>query len=1107
MLRRSLHRSRNTISRRATTAIVTEPAVPLRAIYSLRSSSRRGPAPENICFYNKHNTNFRSTSFGTVARRSLTTEQHQTHDQQLSYEVGQQVHGWDVLEVRRYEEFPDFTSYWLRHSETGAEYFHIDSPSDKNNCFSVTFKTLPQSSDGVAHILEHTTLCGSEKYPVRDLFFNMYSRSLNTFMNAWTAPDHTTYPFSTQNPKDFYNLLEVYLDASFFPNLTLEHFLQEGHRLEFDTVEDEDAVQDATGDNKAQQQQQLKIKGVVYNEMKGAMGDPSQFFFRELLRQTLPGTIYENNSGGEPRVIPDLTHDQLKQFHKTYYHPSNAKFFSYGDLPFADHLAKINEHVMSRFKGNKMDTTSPAYQIGEVNRLTEPRRVYISGPPDPMASDPNRQTKMIVSFLTNDQMDPYETFANSFLFNSLMLDEPRGPFYKNLIESGIAPDFAPGTGYDTGYKYTSYGIGAQGIAEDEVPIIEDAIQKTLEQVAREGVDPSLIETALHTIELSLKTKSPNFGISLCSLVSSVWLHMGRPSETLDVNAKLERLREEIASGDFFRSRIEKYLLNNTHRVTMVMNPDHEYARKELEIEHQKIAEIEQRLTEENRRQINEQAENLRKSQEHEPSKEILPTLTMADVSKQIPEPVHLQRNTVASDEVLINEQATNGIVYVSTQTVFEDMDKIPSELLPYIPLLTSLMARMGARDMDHTKLAEQMERFTGGISVSQVLIPRINMDGTMTDKFDLGIEMGSYCLERNVENMIDLMTAVYMDPRLVNGDLNFMKSQIDQMAISASNAIMHSGHGYARLTAASNLTYLDSISENFGGLTAVQLLNLLSMEGVSVEDVARRLSLLCRYLHQQHKMKVLITAENEDQISRTNRAMERFLDSKSSLARSIANDNVFEDSNLEGNDTKSVSFEQHNGAKTFVCIPSPVNFTSETVLTAPFMCKSSTALRVAGHLMNSKYLHKEIREKGGAYGSGASISMHGVFSFTSYRDPHIMRTINAYRNMLQWLNRSDSFTDKDLEEAKLQTFQGLDAPVTPHAKAHSEFSYGITEQMRQERRNWFYEVSRQDVLEACNRYLDPSDLSIPRTTAVLGSEDGIDQKVMNEHNKWKIIRQ
>lgn len=342
-------------------------------------------------------------------------------------------------------------------------------------------------------------------------------------MNAWTAPDHTSYPYATQNSTDYYNLMSVYLDATFYPLLLPNHFRQEGHRLEF-------TQHDST-------QSDLQFKGVVYNEMKGAMGDPGTYFSSYLARYLLPGTTYEHNSGGEPTDIPNLTFEQLKAFHDRFYHPSIAKFFTYGNLPFDKHLDFINQQVLDKFP---FDTIPPisaqalSKDMGQVHTWEAPKKVHIVGPPESgmkccvltihlVIQDETKQIKVAVAYLTNPRTDSEESFAMTFL-SSLVLDEPRGPFYKNLIASGLAPDFAPGTGYENSMAQTCFAVGVQGIDAATVEKVEHVIEDTWRQVSQYGIEQPLIDSAFHALELSVKTKSPHFGIGLSRAIGIEWLH-------------------------------------------------------------------------------------------------------------------------------------------------------------------------------------------------------------------------------------------------------------------------------------------------------------------------------------------------------------------------------------------------------------------------------------------------------------------------------------------------------------------------------------------------------------------------------------------------------
>ncbi|KAJ2771508.1 Mitochondrial presequence protease, partial [Coemansia nantahalensis] len=356
-------------------------------------------------------------------------------------EKGQAVHGFEVEDVQAVSELK-LKAIRLRHQRTGAEWLHIER-DDANNVFSVGFNTSVEDSTGVPHILEHTTLCGSERYPVRDPFFKMLNRSLSTFMNAWTAHDYTQYPFSTQNSQDYANLQSVYLDAVFRPKLREVDFRQEGWRLER-----------GEGDGG------WGLKGVVYNEMKGAFSDAGSLFATRAEQQMFPGTTYQNVSGGDPQFIPDLTHEQLVAFHAARYHPSNARIYSYGNLPLAPQLERVDRAIAGHVRQEPIAVAMEVAPFGE-------KRVTELGPAESVGAA-DKQTKFSISYLTNDLRNVFETFSMS-VFSGLLLSGTAAPMHKALIDSHIGSDYSSNTGYSPFTRQTSLTVGLQGIADKDIP--------------------------------------------------------------------------------------------------------------------------------------------------------------------------------------------------------------------------------------------------------------------------------------------------------------------------------------------------------------------------------------------------------------------------------------------------------------------------------------------------------------------------------------------------------------------------------------------------------------------------------------------------------------
>ena len=422
------------------------------------------------------------------------------------------IHGYHLNRIVELTTIDAFL-YLLEHHGTGARHAHI-SRNDKENTFSVAFKTVPGDSTGVAHILEHTALCGSKKFPVRDPFFSMLKRSLSTFMNAFTSSDWTMYPFSTQNKTDFYNLMDVYLDSAFFPNLDELSFKQEGHRLE---IESDSAGADPL---------KLVYQGVVYNEMKGAMSSPNQVMVRSILNALYPSTTYGFNSGGDPAVIPSLTYEELKAFHRRHYHPSNAFFYTYGQLPLDDHLNFINEKILKHF-----ERIDPKTDVPSQPRWNQPKTATYSYPLD-KNEDPSKKCQVCLAWLTADIKNTYEVLSLTLL-GQILLGNPASPLRKVLIDSKLGTALCDGTGFDAENRDTMFVCGLKDVESSDAADIEAVVFEALAALVEQGIDHELIDAAIHQLEFHRKeiTNTPYpYGIKLLLVFSGSWFHGGDPAK-------------------------------------------------------------------------------------------------------------------------------------------------------------------------------------------------------------------------------------------------------------------------------------------------------------------------------------------------------------------------------------------------------------------------------------------------------------------------------------------------------------------------------------------------------------------------------------------------
>ena len=551
---------------------------------------------------------------------------------------GEEIHGYRVL---RMETLPAIHAdcVELQHLATGSRHIHIRR-SDRENTFGVILKTVPWDSTGVAHILEHVVLCGSERFPVRDPFFSMLKRSLNTFMNAFTASDWTMYPFATQNRRDYDNLMDVYLDAVFFPRLEELSFKQEGHRLELESSPEKG--------------ERLLYKGVVYNEMKGAMSSPDQVMVRSILKALYPDTTYSNNSGGEPSAIPSLSYEQLKAFHRRHYHPSNAFFFTYGDLPLHDHLAHISTAVLKHFS-----VIDPGTDVPHQPRWNAPRTARF---PYPFArnEDPSRKHQTCVAWLTSEIRDTGEILALA-LIEQILMGNAGSPLRKALIDSGLGSALSDGSGFDAEPCDTHFAAGLKDVEAGAEEEVERIVLDTLVRLSEGGIDPALVESAIHQLEFHRReiTNTPYpYGIRLLLGIGGTWIHGGDPLRVLKFDDDLAAIRRQMEKGRFFERQIERLFLENPHRVRLALYPDQEMAEREEQKEEAQLSVIRRGLTTVETDRLRQDAEALRRLQESKENMDCLPTLERRDIPPDV-ERVAANR-TDSECAVAYFEQPTSG---------------------------------------------------------------------------------------------------------------------------------------------------------------------------------------------------------------------------------------------------------------------------------------------------------------------------------------------------------------------------------------------------------------------------------------------------------------
>jgi Zn-dependent M16 (insulinase) family peptidase len=941
--------------------------------------------------------------------------------------------------------------YALEHLSTGARHVHI-SNSDAENTFSVAFKTVPKDSTGVAHILEHTVLCGSKKFPVKDPFFSMLKRSLSTFMNAFTASDWTMYPFSTQNKKDYYNLMEVYLDAAFFPRLDRLSFKQEGHRLE---VED-------TGDGQGPGTHQLIYKGVVYNEMKGAMSSPDQVMARSILKALYPSTTYRFNSGGDPAAIPSLTYEQLKAFHQKHYHPSNAFFYTYGNLPLRDHLAFIEEKVLKQFERIDPDTAVAAQP-----RWRRPQSVCLPYPFD-KNEDAAKKCQVCIAWLTADIKDSFEILTLTLL-EQILLGNSASPLRKALIDSGLGSALCDGCGFEADNRDTLFVSGLKDVDQSSAGRIEGIIFNVLTDLAQNGIEKRLIDSAIHQIEFHRKeiTNTPYpYGIKLLLTFSGSWFHGGDPLKILNFDADLARLQSELAGGSFFEDKIKNYFLDNPHRILLTLVPDQQMEQKENERLRLELERVRKDLAPADLDRIRQDASALQRLQETEEDVSSLPTLQRRDIPPSVP-----IIKASASEKALratIYNQATSGIVYFAAAA---GSGALPAALIPLTPFFCHALSRMGTRMRNYAEMAQLIDAHTGGIGLATHARTRFDSAGACVPF----VSFNGKSLLRNQVRMFEIIRELLHQYDF--SDLARLKNLLLEYRAGLESMVVHNGHRLAISLASRKFSATRALGETWSGVHQLQTIKQLTdqLDEQKLETLSRDLAAIGKILFTQHNFEMALIGEDEAVVQTASVLPPIF--------------NGFDEGTGHGFAAPEISLEDETIREGW-STSSAVSFVALAFETVRMAHADSAALSVISKILRSMYLHREIREKGGAYGGFALYSPEdGLFSFASYRDPHIVSTLKAFDNAADFI-RSGRFSEADVNEAVLQVCSEIDKPDPPGPAARKAFYrqiISLSDEMRIRFKTELLSLTRSKVMAVAEKYFDGKENK--KAVAVISGEE------------------
>lgn len=973
--------------------------------------------------------------------------------------LGETYKGFRYTKIEPVEEL-NCTLVELVQERVGSKVMYIEA-KDKENLFCLSFQTLPSSDNGAAHILEHTVLCGSKRFPVKDPFFSMSRRSLNTFMNALTGSDFTCYPASSQIEKDLYNLLDVYLDAVFDPLLTKESFLQEGHRLEFLDPKDPASP--------------LLFKGVVYNEMKGSLSSPETRLWHGMMDALVPDLPYRFNSGGDPKEIPNLTHEDLIAFHKKYYHPSRCLFFFYGDIPIEKHI----DFIEKKLPFKKLKKAPPLPEIPLQKRFPRPsqRQMFY-------AAHPEQHLKTFISFgwLTTTLVDQEDLYG-LMLLDSILMDTDASLLRRRLLASNLCVQ--AGGMMDVEMTEVPYAIVCRGCEEKNAEKLKKVLFDSLEEIAKAGIEEKYVLSSLHQMEVQRREigggQSP-YGLVLFFRSGLAAQHGALPEDALCVKKHFKRLLLACKDPHYLSSLIRRYLLDNPHFVQITMSPDFELEKKEQQAELSHLEEIAKKLTDKQKREIVKQAEKLEEHQKksEQQSLKCLPKILTKDIPKKVKDFALVKRKKDFGT-LFHHEVFTNDFLYMDYVL---DLPFIEKKDLPFVQLLVALMPHLGMGPRSYSGNLEFMHAHIGSLGIHLDLHAQMGKPGKMKPALSCKLKG----LFRNRFHLFELLRDLLHKGRL--DESGRIKELLQQMAAQMKAGMFKNPLGQAIQLSLASYSLHSTILYHWQGLKYYEF----------IMDLVDHIDDKLPYLMEKLK-------EMQEKIFHLNKP-DLIISSSLEAIETMEKEDIFHGIYLPSKPFvpwKS-SYEKEHIDSQAKPLPIPVAFTSLGLNTIKMPSKEVPAICLATHLFDNLVLHKKIREQGGAYGSGTGYNpLTGNFYFYGYRDPHIASTVGAFTEAVETIS-AGKFAQQDLEESKIEIMQNLDSPINPGSRGSVAYNWmrsGQTRASREKFRKDLLHTTKVEIKEAVKKHL--RQMLEKATLITFASPDLIEKENPSLEKIWKRV--
>lgn len=964
---------------------------------------------------------------------------------------------YEILDEHRVEDVQS-DGFILRHKKSGAR-IAILSNNDDNKVFYIGFRTPPEDETGVPHIIEHTTLCGSKKFPVKDPFIELAKGSLNTFLNAMTYPDKTVYPVASCNDQDFKNLMDVYLDAVFNPNITKyeEIFKQEGWHYELTGKDDE-----------------LKINGVVYNEMKGAYSSPDEVLSSQIYRSLFPDNTYSKDSGGNPEYIPKLTYEAYLDFYHKYYHPSNSYIYLYGDMDVVERLEWLDKEYLSLYDYKKVNS-----EINKQPAFDEIKNVEAQYS---ITMDDSQENKTYLSYnrVVGDSLDEmlYQAFD---VLDYALVSSPGAPVRQALIDAGIGDDVYGS--YDAGILQPVFSFVAKNANASQADEFESIIESTLKEVVKTGINKEALLAGINSSEF--KFREADFGQFPKGLLFGLncldsWLFDDmKPFIHLECLGTFAKLRKAVDT-DYFEKLIQEYLLDNTHGSSVTVKPKRGLGNEREEALAKELSDYKASLSDEEIKKLIEDTEHLKKYQEEPSSDEDLrklPMLTRADMKKNAM-PFSNIEDELLDVKVVRHDIESNGIDYISF--LFDAGDFAQSEL-GYLGFFTNALGLVSTEKYSYTDLANATNIYTGGISTGTASHPDIKDRNNFVFKFEVKLKV----LEKNLDKALELMEQMLLTSDFT--DTKRLGELVAQIKARLQANLSSSGHLVAAMRSMSSFSRYALYQDELKGIAFYRSICRIEKElSESPKSVSDKLAAIAKKLFARNRMLISFTGNNE-----------AYGNAKPSLEKVIAG---FDKMSAVGNQAE-VHF---NTAKEAFIDASQIQYVAKT---GDFICEGyeyTGALRLLRIILSYDYLWINVRVKGGAYGCMNTFLRSGESYFVSYRDPNLSDTLDVYDRIPEYI-KSFSPDERDMTKYIIGTFSALDTPMNPEAKGSrslSAYLEGITYEQIQKERNEILNAQPEDI----RRLADLVEAVLKKDSiCVIGNENMIKESAGLFENVEKLI--